>query len=70
MYSSTEKEKNFSKNKNVTNDGIIDAQMISVAQPKITLMNLNTTNTETTNPKQPQQSTQDLSIQDKPQRHS
>ena len=43
--SSTEKAKFFSKNKNVTNDGIVDAQTISTAQPKITLTNPNAVNT-------------------------
>ena len=38
---STDKAKFFSKNKNVTNDGIFDAQTISTAQPKITLTNPN-----------------------------
>ena len=44
MNLSTNKEKNFSKNKNVTNDGIVDARMISTAQPKITLKNPNASN--------------------------
>ena len=43
--------------------------MINTAQPKITLMNLNATNMQMTNPKQPQKSTQDSSTQEKPQRH-
>ena len=32
--SSTHKAKFFSKNKNVTNDGIVDAQTINTTQPK------------------------------------
>ena len=69
MNSSTDKAKIFSKNKNVTNDGIVDARPIIITQPKITLTNPNATNTQMTNPKQPQQSTQDSSIQDKLRRH-
>ena len=42
---STDKVKFFSKNKNVTNDGIVDARTISTAQPKITFTNPNATNT-------------------------
>jgi hypothetical protein len=39
---STDKAKFFSKNKNVTNDGIVNAQMISATQPKMTLAATNT----------------------------
>ena len=67
--SSTDKAKFFSKNKNVTNDGIVDARTINTAQPKITLTNPNVVNTQKTNPKQPQQPTQDSSMQDNPRRH-
>ena len=51
--SSNEKAKNFSKNKNVTNDGIVDACTISIAQPQLTLKGENTTNTQTPNQKSP-----------------
>ena len=54
MNSSTDKEKFFSKKKNVTNDGIVDARTISTTEPKITLTNPNAMNTQATNPKQPQ----------------
>ena len=59
MNSSTNKVKFFFKNKNVTNDGIVNSQTISTMQPKVTLTNPNATNMQTTNPKQPQQPTQD-----------
>ena len=42
--SSNEKEKKFSKNNNVTNDGIMDAQTIITAQPQLTLKGVNPTN--------------------------
>ena len=68
MNSSTDKAKFFSMNKNVTNDGIFDAQTISETQPKMKITNTNTTNTQTTDQKQPQQLTHNSLMQDKPQR--
>ncbi len=47
--SSNDKEKNFSKKKNVTNDGILDAYTISIAQPQLTLKGVNSTNSQTSN---------------------
>lgn len=49
--SSTEKVKFFSKKKNFTNDGIVDAWTISMTQPKMTLTSSNTTNIQTSNQK-------------------
>ena len=50
----------FSKNKNVTNDGIVDACTISKTKPQMTLKGANPTN--------PQQKTE-TSTQDGPRRH-
>ena len=43
-HPSNDKAKNFSKNKNVTNDGIVDACTISTRQPQLTLKGANPTN--------------------------
>ena len=43
VNSSTNKVKFFSKKKNLPNDGIVNARMINIAQPRITLTNPNAT---------------------------
>ena len=53
--SSNDKEKNFSKKKNVTNDGIVDACMISATQPQLTLKGANPKNLQTPNQTSSQQ---------------
>ena len=53
--SSNDKEKIFSKNKNVTNDGIVDACMISMTQPQLTLKGAKPTNSQTPNQTTPPQ---------------
>ena len=52
--SSNDKAKNFLKNKNVTNDDILDACMISTSQPQLTLKGANPTNSITLNQTIPQ----------------
>ena len=53
--SSNEKNFFFSKNKNVTNDGIVDACMISMTQPQLTLKGENPTNPQAPNQASPPQ---------------
>ena len=53
--SSNDKAKNFSKNKNVTNDGIVDAWTISTTQPQLTLKGANPKNSQTPNQTPPPQ---------------
>ena len=53
--SSNDKEKNFSKNKNVTNDGIVDTHMITMAQPQLTLKGANPMNSQAPNQTSPPQ---------------
>ena len=53
--SSNDKEIFFSKNKNVTNDGIVDACTISMTQPQLTLKGANPTTSQTPNQIMPQQ---------------
>lgn len=67
--SSNEKAIFFSKNKNVTNDGIVDARTISIAQPQLTLKGENTMNTQTPNKTSPPQQKTETSTQDGPRRH-
>ena len=54
-HSSNDKAKNFSKKKNVTNDGIVDARTISIAQPQLTLKGVNPTNLQAPNQTSPPQ---------------
>lgn len=63
--SSNDKPKIFSKNKNVTNDGIVDAHIISTAQPQLTLKGANPTNSQTPNQTTPQQQKTETSTQEK-----
>lgn len=62
--SSNDKAKFFSKKKNVTNDGIVDARTISSAQPQLTLKGANPTNAQTTNQTSPPQQKAENSTQD------
>ena len=47
--SSNDKAIFFSKNKNLTNDGIVDACIISTSQPQLTLKVANPMNSQTPN---------------------
>ena len=51
--SSNDKAIFFSKKKNVTNDGIVDAWTISIAQPQLTLKSVNPTNSQPSNKTSP-----------------
>ena len=53
--SSNDKEKKFSKNQNVTNDGIVDARTISTTQPQLTLKGANPMNSQSPNQTPPLQ---------------
>ena len=53
--SSNDKEKNFSKNKNVTNDGILDPRIVKKSQPQLTLKGVNPTNSQDPNQTTPPQ---------------
>ena len=53
--SSNEKAKKFSKNKNVTNDGIVYVQKISTTQSQLTLKGANHTHSQTPNQTPPPQ---------------
>ena len=53
--SSNDKEIFFSKNKNVTNDGIVDGCTIRTKQPQLTLKGANPTNSQAHNQTSPPQ---------------
>ena len=52
---SNDKENFFSKNKNVTNDGIVDARTISTTKPQLTLKGANPMNPQVPNQASPPQ---------------
>ena len=64
--SSNNKANFFSKNKNVTNDGIVDARTISTTQPQLTLKGVNPTNSQTSNQTSVPQQKIETPTQDKP----
>ena len=53
----------------MTNDGIVDTRMISMAQPQLTLKGANPTNPQAPNQASPPQQKTETSTQDKPRRN-